>query len=100
MRFPKNCCTVGSTLFSHVNIHQDTTISPKFCIVNLTSIFFFQRLAWEALKKSINGLINKVNSPNIGIIVRELFKENIVRGDKILRIVFAHIDYIIASLGS
>ena len=39
----------------------------------------FQRLAWEALKKSINGLINKVNSPNIGIIVRELFAENIVR---------------------
>ena len=39
----------------------------------------FQRLSWEALKKSINGLINKVNSPNIGIIVRELFAENIVR---------------------
>lgn len=44
----------------------------------------FQRLAWEALKKSINGLINKVNSPNIGIIVRELFAENIVRGRGIL----------------
>lgn len=44
----------------------------------------FQRLAWEALKKSINGLINKVNSPNIGIIVRELFSENIVRGRGLL----------------
>ena len=44
----------------------------------------FQRLAWEALKKSINGLINKVNSPNIGIIVRELFAENIVRGRGLL----------------
>ena len=44
----------------------------------------FQRLAWEALKKSINGLINKVNSPNIAIIVRELFSENIVRGRGLL----------------
>ena len=44
----------------------------------------FQRLAWEALKKSINGLINKVNSPNIGIIVREIFSENIVRGRGLL----------------
>ena len=42
------------------------------------------RLAWEALKKSINGLINKVNSPNIAIIVRELFAENIVRGRGLL----------------
>jgi len=44
----------------------------------------FQRLAWEALKKSINGLINKVNSPNIAVIVRELFAENIVRGRGLL----------------
>ena len=44
----------------------------------------FQRLAWEALKKSINGLVNKVNVSNIGIIVRELFRENIVRGRGIL----------------
>ena len=44
----------------------------------------FQRLSWEALKKSINGLINKVNMPNIAQIVRELFKENIVRGRGLL----------------
>ena len=40
----------------------------------------FQRLSWEALKKSINGLINKVNVENLVNIVRELFQENIVRG--------------------
>ena len=69
----------------------------------------YQKLAWEALKKSINGLINKVlysvatrldkkclivqlheldpklpqsqvNVSNIGNIVQELFQENIVRG--------------------
>nr|KAG5713469.1 hypothetical protein BaRGS_025017 [Batillaria attramentaria] len=40
----------------------------------------YQRMAWEALKKSINGLINKVNVSNIIDIVRELFQENIVRG--------------------
>ncbi|MCJ1478507.1 pre-mRNA-splicing factor cwc22 [Lambiella insularis] len=40
----------------------------------------YQRIAWEALKKSINGLINKVNVSNIKHIVPELFGENLVRG--------------------
>lgn len=40
----------------------------------------YQRMAWEALKKSINGLINKVNTANIKHIVPELFSENLIRG--------------------
>ena len=40
----------------------------------------YQRMAWDALKKSINGLINKVNVANIKAIVPELFSENLVRG--------------------
>ncbi|KAG0164085.1 pre-mRNA-splicing factor cwc22 [Apophysomyces sp. BC1034] len=40
----------------------------------------YQRITWEALKKSINGLINKVNTTNIKMIVPELFGENLVRG--------------------
>ncbi|KAK6428489.1 pre-mRNA-splicing factor cwc22 [Oleoguttula sp. CCFEE 5521] len=40
----------------------------------------YQRMAWEALKKSINGLINKVNVSNIKFIVPELFNENLIRG--------------------
>ncbi|XP_075213065.1 pre-mRNA-splicing factor nucampholin [Lycorma delicatula] len=44
----------------------------------------YQRIAWEALKKSIHGQINKVTTENIGIIVRELLRENIVRGRGLL----------------
>lgn len=44
----------------------------------------YQRIAWEALKKSIHGHINKVNTSNIGIIARELMHENIVRGRGLL----------------
>lgn len=44
----------------------------------------FQRISWEALKKSIHGFINKVNVDNIGIVTRELLKENIVRGRGLL----------------
>ncbi|OAA73923.1 Armadillo-type fold protein [Cordyceps fumosorosea ARSEF 2679] len=40
----------------------------------------YQRMAWEALKKSINGLINKVHTANIKHIVPELFGENLIRG--------------------
>jgi len=52
-------------------------------ITDKTSVEF-QRLSWEALKKSIHGLVNKVNVPNIAQVVRELFKENIVRGRGLL----------------
>lgn len=40
----------------------------------------YQRMSWEALKKSINGLINKINVSNIKHIVPELFNENLIRG--------------------
>lgn len=39
-----------------------------------------QRIAWETLKKSINGLINKVNKSNIKEIAPALFEQNLVRG--------------------
>lgn len=44
----------------------------------------YQRISWEALKKSIHGYINKVNVDNIGIVTRELLRENIVRGRGLL----------------
>ncbi|MEW5303967.1 MAG: hypothetical protein WDW36_006610 [Sanguina aurantia] len=40
----------------------------------------YQRLTWEALKKSLNGVINKVNAANIKMILAEVFRENLVRG--------------------
>ncbi|OZJ01511.1 Pre-mRNA-splicing factor cwc22 [Bifiguratus adelaidae] len=40
----------------------------------------YQRITWEALKKSINGLINKVNTANIKQIIPDLFEENLIRG--------------------
>ena len=35
----------------------------------------FQRLTWDALRKSINALVNKVTEQNIKLIVAELFGE-------------------------
>jgi len=40
----------------------------------------YQRMTWDALRKSINGLINKVNTSNITNILPEIFSENLVRG--------------------
>ena len=40
----------------------------------------YQRLTWDALRKSINGLINKVNTANIKDILPELLSENLIRG--------------------
>lgn len=43
-----------------------------------------QRKEWELLRKSITGIINKINSANIEYIVMELLNENIIRGKGIL----------------
>lgn len=40
----------------------------------------YQRMSWDALRKSINGMINKVNITNIKHVVPELFGENLIRG--------------------
>jgi pre-mRNA-splicing factor CWC22 len=39
---------------------------------------------WEMLRKSINGIINKLNSQNIQNVVIELINENILRGKGML----------------
>lgn len=43
-----------------------------------------QRFKWELLKKSIVGIINKVNASNIEHIILELFNENILRAKGVL----------------
>ncbi|KIJ44178.1 hypothetical protein M422DRAFT_114997, partial [Sphaerobolus stellatus SS14] len=40
----------------------------------------FQRISWDALRKSITGIVNRVNIQNIKHIVPELFSENLIRG--------------------
>ncbi|KAK4736202.1 hypothetical protein R3W88_010463 [Solanum pinnatisectum] len=40
----------------------------------------YQKKSWIALKKSINGLLNKINKANIKHIIPELFEENLIRG--------------------
>ncbi|KAK7061197.1 hypothetical protein R3P38DRAFT_3383459 [Favolaschia claudopus] len=40
----------------------------------------YQRLAWDALRKSITGIVNRVNIVNIKAVVPELFAENLIRG--------------------
>ncbi|KIL68520.1 hypothetical protein M378DRAFT_176690 [Amanita muscaria Koide BX008] len=40
----------------------------------------YQRLSWDALRKSITGIVNRVNIANIKQVVPELFQENLIRG--------------------
>ncbi|GBE82742.1 hypothetical protein BKA93DRAFT_925890 [Sparassis latifolia] len=40
----------------------------------------YQRLSWDALRKSITGIVNRVNIANIKNVVPELFAENLIRG--------------------
>jgi pre-mRNA-splicing factor CWC22 len=40
----------------------------------------YQRLSWDALRKSITGIVNRVNIANIKQVVPELFVENLIRG--------------------
>lgn len=40
----------------------------------------YQRLSWDALRKSITGIVNRVNIANVKQVVPELFAENLIRG--------------------
>ena len=40
----------------------------------------YQRLSWDALRKSITGIVNRVNISNIKHVVPELLSENLIRG--------------------
>jgi pre-mRNA-splicing factor CWC22 len=44
----------------------------------------YQRMMWEMLRKSINGIINKINISNIQNIIYEIFNENLLRGKGLL----------------
>ncbi|MEN2499347.1 MAG: pre-mRNA-splicing factor cwc22, variant 2 [Marteilia pararefringens] len=39
----------------------------------------YQRLHWVAIKKTINGLMNKINADNIINVIHELLEENVIR---------------------
>lgn len=43
-----------------------------------------QRLKWEALRKGINGVVNKISVANIGTVLPDLFTFNLVRGRGLL----------------
>lgn len=40
----------------------------------------YQRITWDALRKSITGIVNRVNVANIKHVVPELFQEDLIRG--------------------
>lgn len=40
----------------------------------------YQRMSWDALRKSLTGIVNRVNVTNIKHVVPELFSENLIRG--------------------
>ncbi|KAL8237941.1 hypothetical protein R6Q59_019022 [Mikania micrantha] len=54
-------------------------LAPMISGVQDKSNIEYQRMTWDALRKSINGLVNKVNAANIKNIIPELFAENLIR---------------------
>ena len=56
----------------------------KMSLPSESSSSEYQRMTWDALRKSINGYINKVNVTNLTDIVPDLFQENLVRGRGLL----------------
>uniref|UniRef100_A0A0R3RWN1 Tyrosine-protein kinase n=1 Tax=Elaeophora elaphi TaxID=1147741 RepID=A0A0R3RWN1_9BILA len=44
----------------------------------------YQRLNWERLKKRIHGQVNKANTGNLLNVIRDLLRENVIRGRGLL----------------
>ncbi|RAL51593.1 hypothetical protein DM860_011095 [Cuscuta australis] len=48
----------------------------------------YQKRSWDALRKSINGLVNKLTATNIKNIIPELLSENLLIGGSVLSVLY------------
>ncbi len=58
--------------------NESATASSKK--VAAATSFAAQQASWAALKKSLNGVINRASAPNIKPTVAALFRVNLIRG--------------------
>ena len=78
---PKNPLKVGE---KYIPPYKMEKIIQEVRAKNDTKSEEYQKIMWDLLSKSINGIINKVNISNIQNIIYELFNENLLRGQGLL----------------
>ena len=78
---PKNPLKVGE---KYIPPYKMNKIIADIRAKNDTKSEEYQKIMWDLLAKSINGIINKVNISNIQNIIYELFNENLLRGQGLL----------------
>jgi len=78
---PKNPLKVGE---KYIPPYKMEKIIQNIRAKNDTKSEEYQKIMWDLLSKSINGIINKVNISNIQNIIYELFNENLLRGQGLL----------------
>ena len=78
---PKNPLKIGE---KYVPPYKMNKIIEQIRNKNDTKSEEYQKIMWDLLSKSINGIINKVNVSNIQNIIYELFNENLLRGQGLL----------------
>lgn len=78
---PKNPLKIGE---KYIPPYKMDKIIADIRAKNDTKSEEYQKIMWDLLSKSINGIINKVNVSNIQNIIYELFNENLLRGQGLL----------------
>ena len=78
---PKNPLEIGE---KYIPPYKMNKIIADIRAKNDTKSEEYQKIMWDLLAKSINGIINKVNISNIQNIIYELFNENLLRGQGLL----------------
>ncbi len=78
---PKNPLKIGE---KYIPPYKMNKIIEQIRTKNDTKSEEYQKIMWDLLSKSINGIINKVNVSNIQNIIYELFNENLLRGQGLL----------------
>ena len=78
---PKNPLKIGE---KYIPPYKMNKIIEEIRTKNNTKSEEYQKIMWDLLSKSINGIVNKVNVSNIQNIIYELFNENLLRGQGLL----------------
>jgi pre-mRNA-splicing factor CWC22 len=93
-----NSCILSKYIFNMEGPLSDNTLSgraggiyiPPFKLAQMRAQITdktsreYQKMMWELLRKSINGIINKVNISNLPNVIFELFNENLLRAKGVL----------------
>ncbi|KAL0056608.1 pre-mRNA-splicing factor cwc22, partial [Marasmius tenuissimus] len=67
------------SLLGHLHVSSSPMCASSCTVTNGKANLEYQQLSWDTLRKSITGIVNRVNFTNVQQLIPKLFTENLIR---------------------